>query len=503
MKLHPYQLCRLCDGVVHSRLPRLVRIWLYAAANLLLLLGSFLLGLLWLILPLLLGWNAILVLYLLHRHHAFGATYQRKPRPRDALCETVLIDASLIGQGTRLRAAAQPIDISDSLTLRIGSGALLLGAAMVHTADSLPRADRAAVLSAVQGLNIKPGRLRSHSPTLRRETLENLTVVTVRDGSANRRFYVGAPEEVARCCTQIWEEHPRPLTEHDQTRIADTARYIAQGNCRVLAWATAEEDAAPVFLGMAGVGEDVHLQAIQDIGALRAMGLTVMLDAGTQPETDLDALRTLLELEDHHARPDIHLSPRAIHSSALGIIRRSGESLLEPITLLRQHFRTIEATLRRFALLLGIPLALSLLFGCWPAALLAAALGLYTAIGLGVDLSAPPPRMQTLLGIALTALLAKAFLLTLDPALAGMGGSIITAACTAICALRLCGTAFTLKDQQWKQCLPLPLLPALYALGAVLCTLSAGIALLLPLAFSALLATVIVLLIRWESKICP
>ena len=139
MKLQSYQLCRWCDRAVHDR-----RRWLWLAGNVLLLLLALVSGLAALLLPILLLANAVLALYLLHRHHAFGAVYQRTPRPTDAQCETVLIDAALIGQGTRLRAAAQPIDVADALSLRLGSGALLLGSAMTLTADELPPADRAA-----------------------------------------------------------------------------------------------------------------------------------------------------------------------------------------------------------------------------------------------------------------------------------------------------------------------------------------------------------------------
>lgn len=499
MKLKPYQLCRWCDKATTCRWPR-AALWLYPAANVLMLLLFSLLGLFRFILPVLLAGNALIALYLLHRHHAFGAIYQRKPRPKDALCETVLIDASLIGQGTRLRAAAQPVDVSDSVTLRLGSGALLLGAAMVHTADELPRADMAAVLSAVQGLNIKPSRLRSHSPVLRRETAEDVTVVTVQDGADERRFYMGPFWSVVRLCETIWEKAPRPMTDHDRLRVADTAGYIAQGNCRVLAYATALHEEAPVFLGLCGVGEDVSLNAIQEVAALRAMGLTVMLDPGTQPDTDLDALRSLLELEDHHARADIHLSPRAVHSAALGIVRRTGDSLLEPVTMLRQHFRTIEDTLRHFGAMLGIPMALCLLFGVWPAALMTAGMMLYTAIALGVDLSIPAPRWQTLLGVSAAALLAKAFLLTQPASLALMGGGVIAAAAAAICAARLCGSTFTFKADGWKRCLPLPLAGILYGLAAGLAGLSAGTAMLAPFAFSVLVAAVIVLLLRFEGN---
>ena len=497
MKLQPYQLCRWCDAALQGR-----RRWLCLGAFLLALILSILLGLAGLVLPVLLLAGAVLGLYLLHRHHAFGTAYQRTPCSRDAQCETVLIDASLIGQGTRLRAAAQPFDAAESLSLRLGSGALLLGAAMVLTADELPRADRAALLSAVHSLNIKPGRLRSHNPVLAREQSRDVTVVTVRDGMSQRRYYVGAPDAVAGCCPTVWEGHTRPMTDADRTRIADSARYIAQGNCRVLAWATSLEEEAPVFLGMAGVGEEVHLSAVSDIASLRAMGLTVMLDAGEQPDADLDSLRALLELPEHHARADIHLAPREVGgTSALGVTRLPGDSMAEPVLTLRQRFSTIESTLRRFALMLLLPLLTGLLFACWPAALCATALLLYAAIALGVDGASPPPARQTLLVLAVSAVLARVFLLTQTPALALMGGGILTVCLAAACAVRLSGSAFHLKGPGLKASLPLPTGAGLYAAIALLCALPSGTALLLPLGFTALITAVMALLLLFEHRI--
>ena len=502
MKLRPYQLCRWCDAAVHGR-----RRWLWLAANVLMLLLSAALGLLWLTLPPLLLANAVLGLYLLHRFYAFGAAsgrshvYQRTPRPQDAQCETVLIDASLIGEGTRLRAAAQPIDVAEGLSLRLGSGALLLGAAMTLTADELPPADRSAILSAVQALNIKPDRMRSHNPVLCHEQEGSVAIVIVQEGMSSRRYYLGSPAEVARCCTTLWEEHTRPLTSHDLTRIDDTARYIAQGNCRVLAWATALGEEEATFLGMAGVGESIHLNALAEVSALRAMGLTVMIDPGAQAETDLSSLLDLLELPDHHARADIHLRPKVEDSPALGVTRVIGESLVEPISTLRTHFQSMETTLRRFAGLLWLPLALSLLFASWPSAVASTALMIYTAIALGVDLTRPLPRRQTLLALGAAALLAKAFLLTQSGSLSLMGGGILTVSLAAGCAVRLCGSAFTCKGESRRRCLPLLAAWGVFVLAAVLCVLAEGTALLLPLGFSALISAVMFLLLHDEHMI--
>ncbi|MBQ3157570.1 MAG: hypothetical protein IJB81_11770 [Clostridia bacterium] len=490
MRLLSYQLCRWCDAALHGR-----RKWGWLAANLLLLALSLAAGWLNTLLPPLLLANCTLLLYQLHRHHAFGTAYQRQPRPTDAQCETVLIDATLLGQGTRLRAAAQPIDVADGLSLRLGSGALLLGTAMVMTAEALPAADRAAVLSAVRELNLKPERMRSQYPVLAREAQEEVQIVTVRDGMNERRYYQGSAAALSHLCPAIWEGHTRPLTDRDLARITDTARYIAQGNCRVLAYATALAGEEPVFLGLCGVGEEVDLAAMAEVSSLRAMGLTILLDPAGQPDSDLESLRALLELPDHHARADLHLTTSVTASGALGITRLPGESLTEPIITLRQRFRTIEDTLRRFCVLLGLPLLIALLMGRWHAALLSAILLSFAAIALGVDLTRPLPRKQTLLILLATSLIAKAILLTQPAALAQAAGSILTL-CTALCAvLRLCGPAF-----RWKGLpLLLPIAAAAYVLLTVLTTLEA--ALLLPLGFALLISGVLGVFLLLEAQI--
>ena len=496
MKLKSYQLARWCDAALQGR-----RKWLYPAANVLLLLLAWPLHFLWLMLPALLFVNAVLALYLLHRHHAFGAVYQRTPRPKDALCETVTIDAALIGQGTRLRAAAQPVDVADSLSMRLGSGALLLGAAMTLTADALPPADRAAILSAVHSLNIKPDRMRSHNPVLAREEQGSVTVVTVRDGMNERRYYLGAPMDVAALCPAIWEGSTRPLSDRDKARIADTERYITQANCRVMAWATALNYEQPIFLGMAGVGEDVHISALSDVAELRAMGLTVMLDAD-QADTDLASLRMLLELPDHHARPDIRISPDPITGeSALGVTRVPGESLVEPITQLRLRFRTIEDTLRRFALFLGIALGVAVLSGSTWMPLFITALVLFGAIAIGVDLTAPKLRMPTPVILLLIALLTRLFLLS-QPGMLTLMASGLIALCAAVSAvMRLCGQGFVLKGAGSR--LPLAMLgaSALVALALIVIGVMQGAAVVLPLAFAGLVGAAVFLLIALEDKI--
>ena len=497
MKLQPYQLCRWCDTVLHGR-----RKWLWLGANVLLLAVTALLGGFVPALSLTLLVNAVLGLYLLHRHHAFGAVYQRTPRPQDAQCETILIDAALIGQGTRLRAAAQPIDVADSLSLRLGSGALLLGTAMTLTADELPTPDRAAILSAVRQLNIKPGRMRSHSPVLRREKEDGLTIVTVRDGLQERRYYLGSPEELAARCPSIWEGHPRTMTEQDHLRIADTTRYIAQGGCRVMAWATSLGDESPVFLGVAGVGEAIHLEAMQDIAALRNQGLTIMLAPGDQPDTDLESLRALLELPDHHARADVHLTTHPLADAAvLGITRQPGKSLLEPVAMLRQHFRTIEQTLQRFGLMLLFSLLMALLCGSWLAPVFLTAMLGYTAIVIGVDLASPRPRWPMLLIPCALALASRFFLAGQSESAFLMAGGMIAVTAALAASLRLGGKGISLRGDSRKATLILLIAAGILLLALPIYGVICGGAFLLPLGFALLISAAVFLLTALEHRI--
>lgn len=497
MKLNSYQLSLWCDAAVHGR-----RKWFWLAGNVLLLLLALLLGLIWPVLSALLLANAVLAMYLLHRHHAFGRIYQRKPRPVDAQCETVLIDASLIGHGMRLRAAAQPIDVADGLSLRLGSGALLLGTAMVLTSDEMSPVDRAAILSAVNALNIKPGRLRSHNPVMRREHAKDVTIVTVRDGMNDRHYYLGTPEAVARCCASIWEGHTRPMTEHDLLRISDTARFIAQGDCRVFAWATALENEEPIFLGMGGLGEEIHLPALQDAASLRAMGLTLMLDGGSQSDADLESLRALMELPDHHARADVHLTPNTVQTATtLGITRQPGESLVEPISLLRQRFRIIEGTLRRFGQMLALPLAIGVLAGSGPIPIFLTAMLVAAAIFIGVDLTAPKLRWPTALVCCVLALLTRLFMSSQPLALQTMAGGMIAVA-AAFCAVRrLGGDGFRFSFQVRNPAFWLSASAAAMLLILLATSIGQGLAILLPLGFAILISAVIFLLIAFESRI--
>ncbi len=494
----PYFISSLCDGLIRGR-----RRWFYLAGNLLALLLCLLIpGLRGFLLALTALADCTLALYLTHRHHAFGAEYQRKPRPADAKCETVLIDAALIGQGTRLRAASQPIDVADGLSLRLGSGALLLGTAMVLVSDELPPQDRSALLSAVQALNLRPDRLRSHSPVIAREEAEGVSIVTVRDGMNSRRYYLGAPEALLPHCPAIWEAHTRPMTEQDPLRIMDAARYMERGGCRVLAYATALESEEPIFLGLAGLGEDIHLEALKDAADLRAMGLTLMLEDGDRPEGDADTLRALMELPDHHARADIHLTTRDVAGSALAITRRPGDSLQDPIRQLRGRFSTMENALRRFALALGFCLVLSLFSGVSALPLAVALLLICGALFIGVDLTAPGMRWPVLAASVGLGLVTRLFLGTLGPELARPAGCLLPLAAAMCCLIRLGGQSFSLKGGDRVSLFAVLLGGAMLLAAIVLCLLG-GWKSLLPLCFVLLVSGAVCALLLLGDRLFP
>ena len=474
MKLQPLQLCRWCAFFRTWK-----RLLILPAALLVALLLPGLLRALWLGAVLLTA-TLIAAYRLILRAHPLPAG-QRPPEPKDALCETVLVDAAFIGKGTMLRAASQPVDPSDGLSLRMGSGALLLGAAMTLTADTLREADRLAVYRAVHKLNIVPQRMREHTPILRTAAENGVTTVTVRDGTQERRYVTGPVQAVCALCPRIWENECRSMTEHDHLRIADTARYIAAGQCRVSAYATALGDEELTFLGLVGIGEDVDPRAVADVKALRASGLTVMLTAD-DPEVDVPSLRALLFLDDRHARADIEYSVKPVEGSAgLNIQRRRGDTLTGPIEQLREAFSTAETALRRAALLMGLAI-LCALPGGWPLVLAASAVMAFTALVMDVDCRAALPRSWALAVCLLAALLGHALLGASGDG-AAVGALLLTALASLGAALRLTGLT-TLRAAKarmhtgWKL--------ALVWLAAFALTLPA-----LPLAGASLLAAMV------------
>ncbi len=478
MRSRPLQICRMCAYFTRWRY-----LWFLAAALLAWLLPGLLGNMLW---TALLGALALLALYALLR---YACKLPDSHRPENALAETVLVDASLIGRGTMLRAAAQPVDVAPELSLRLGSGALLLGTAMTLTAGELLEPDRLAIHRAVQKLNIVPERMRSHQPLLSREDAAGVTCIRVRDGAQERCYYAGSAAEVIALCDGIWEGEPRPMTSHDRLRLADTDRYLAQGQCRITAYATCLAGESPIFLGFAAIGEEIDPRARQDIATLRDMGLTVMLRNGNDPEMDAASLRILLGLNDMHARADIHLSDgSAAQASAVLTLRCTRDaSLVEPVRRLRENFAGIERALRRFACM-GCLAFLPCLTTGWTA-LLSMALLLGSVFFLGDRGTSKLPGRNTLILYGSAAFLSLLLLGAAKGTALGCGLLVILASLGA--ALRLCDVR-TLPALAQNQ------RPLLYLLGVagvcLLVSLAVGIVqsvTFLPMLFGVLMGAVL------------
>ncbi|MBQ8200914.1 MAG: hypothetical protein IJZ74_04020 [Clostridia bacterium] len=480
------KLSTLCDWLSRPRR----WLMLLAACLLLALLAAVLPATLWLLLaaPALLA-AALYAVWKMYRFGSFGTVYMRPPRPADALAETVLVDADLVDEGTRVLAAAQPINAQADLSLRMGSGALLLGAAMTLLSDELPGADASAVRAAVTRLNIRPDRMKAHNPILHREQTEEYTAVTVQDGPGERTYYLAQPADLASLCTAIWEDSVRPMTADDRRRIQDAAAYIAQSGCRVIAYATAEGDERPTFLGLCGFGEHIRVEAASELAALKSMGLTVMLREPEDSAIDMPALRRALDVQDMHARADLYLSTgrSAAYPAALTIRALPEHPLGEPIQRMREQFRRAENTLTSFTRLLALALMWCILAGNAFSAVAVTAMLLCGAWFFGVPEKLAPLHRGTAAVTLAGCLLLRLFLSAAVPNAALPAG-------TLLCLLLSCALCGKLHiwDQppQRRQWIPM-------AAAAAALLLAHGLLFGLPLlpAFLVLLCSAILVLV--------
>lgn len=368
-----------------------------------------------------------------------GPNFTRWPTPQDAQAETILIDASLIDEGTHVRCVSQPFNIAAEMSLSLGSGALVMGTAMTLLANELPPADRSAVLSAIRRLNIRSDMMRSRSPILERREEGGATAIVVQDGLQERTYWLGGAAELLAICGTVWDKNVRFITADDRSRLTDAAAYMAAGGCRVLAYATSLNTEKPVFLGLVGLGDGLREEAVSDITTLRAHGLTVLLNEDGATPVDVAFLRRTLELGEMNARADLHLTAAAPSSDprCLTIDPAYGGSLAAPVLLLRSHFAWMEHMLRRFGGTLGLLLALCAVCGSMPTMALIALTLLAAVVSFG-----PPERGMHLHPASAAMMLAgglavRLFTAAVAPAAAPLAGSILCMLLTALAVLRL------------------------------------------------------------------
>ncbi len=488
------KLSTLCHRLSQRR-----RILLLTAAGLLLIPLAFLLpDTLWVLLasPVLL----MAALYLLWQRFSlgqFGAAYQRPPRPADAQAQTVLLDADLLDDGLSVQAVSQPVEPAVALSLRMGSGALLLGTAMTLLSDEVSPAEQTAIHRAVTRLNIHPDRMKAHSPILDRQTMEEYTAITVQDGPNERAYYLAEPAVLARLSSAIWEYGPdakgtRPITPADRSRIQDAAAYMGQSNGRVLAYATAIGDERPTFLGLCALGQHLRMDAVQELSRMKNMGLAVMLRDPEDPAIDTDYLRRTLDIPDVYGHPDLYLSvSRDFPDPATLTIRPlPDQPLTAPIVQLRTQFARAEGILAAFAASLATLLCCCILCGNVLSALGVTALMLLSALLLGLPVRPRLPRRKTIIAALAGSLLLRLFVgAVLPPAALGAGGM--------MCILLALPAALYSEETlpPWERLLPLCGAAAALAL---LCGILSGMTLLTALL--SLLTAALITLLGWVFR---
>jgi len=426
--------------------------------------------------------TAMLLIYLRDLRTIWSNQHLRMPSPRDGQAEIVMVDAALVDRGPAVLSAAQPIAPVAELSMRMGSGALLLGAAMIHLADSLPRADRSALLAAAEQLNLHEAVVRQKNPVLSRRRETGLECVTVRDGADQRSYFAGSVTAVLDNCGAIWDERVRLMSAADRSRIRTTAREMAESCDTVYAFATSQGDEAPVFLGLAAIGDALDHAAIAQLRELRSMGLTLILrDDGTRL-MDVESLRRSLDIPDLHARPDIHLCIANPYPDkhCLAIVRHEDRALAAPVRQLREHFSTMSFMLQRLFGLMGLSFLCCIFAGgvisvpvC--AAILTAA---YLSFGSLTTARAIRPVEAAISGVA--CLLIRLLLNAAAPEAADAAGTCLCLAFTALLSLRL---AVPGKRLDFKALLPMLIAATAALILQMLIAIPVMPSVLLPAAF--------------------
>ena len=422
---------------------------------------------------------AMLLIYRRDLKKLWTEHHLRMPAPRDGHAELVMVDAALVDRGPAVLSAAQPVTPVQELSLRMGSGALLLGSAMVHLSDCLPRAAASALISAAQQMNLRPAALKQKNPVLFSGLEENVHVVTVQDGQEERSYYAGDAEAMLALCSGVWDSQVRLMGAGDRSRIMEAAREMAPHGETVYAFATAQEEEAPIFLGLAAIGDALEPAAIDELRQLRAMGLTLILrDDGTRL-MDVDALRRQLDIPNLHARPDLHLCITNPYPDkhCLAIVRHEDRSLAEPVRQLREHFSRMSFMLGRLWGMLGLCLMCCVLVGgtlSVPActAILTAA---YLAFGSLTSARAVRPLETGVMAAA--CLLVRLLLSSIVPLALDSAGTCLCLAFTALLALRL---ALPVRKPSFKALLPMLTVIAIVIAAQCLMGIS-----LLPAAFAS------------------
>lgn len=339
--------CKFCHWLVSSRR------WLLLCLTMIFTLFTPLFAPLWVYLLLLsahLVCFAMCAIYVRDMRHFITPQHLRLPGPKDASPEILMVDAALVDNGPILLGVAQPYAPVLEMHPSQGEGVRLLASAICMLHTELPHEDAQALLSACRTqLNITPSDLLPLYPVIHRGTESGMMSITIREEEGERTYFVGKAAIVLQACASVWDHEERLLSEEGRTRIRDAALDMSSSGERLFAFATAVGDAAPTFLGMAAVGDDVDLSVAEQLRKLRKDGMTLILRDDHTRHMDVPVLRRNLDIPDLHTRPDIHLCITNPYPDkrTLPIVRHGERNIIKPLEDLKKHFSTLSFMLRR------------------------------------------------------------------------------------------------------------------------------------------------------------
>lgn len=383
--------------------------------------------------------GAMFLIYLRERRELNGIIFLREPSPRDAHAEMVMVDAALLDDGPTLLSVAQPATPQGQLQPG-QSGMLLLGEAMTLLSESLPWPDSTVLLQACEKqLSLHLPEVEKRYTDLHREREDDVFCVHTRTENGERTFLAERWDVLLPRCASILDGTQQRLGADDRTRITQAAAQMADAGQRLYAFAYADGDEAPTFIGMAALGDSIDPVGVAQLRELRHMGATIILrDDGTR-QMDVPVLRRNLGIADLHARPDIHLciTDPFEDRHTLPIIRHDDRRLAQPVKALREHFNAIDHMLTRLSGLMGLCfLCCVLAGGVWsvPCCALVLATG-YLSFGSLISARRIRPLEMIVTGVA--CLLIRLLMNSIAPQAQDAAGTLMCLTLTALLALLL------------------------------------------------------------------
>lgn len=195
-----------------------------------------------------------------------------KARPR-----RVVVDECLMAGERTVTQVCLPLSPEPRLSLRAGSGTLLLAAAMTVMADTVP--DEAALLSLAATLGFTPDKFLRSCPVLTETALGSVPGRIVRDGKGRRAYFLGDPAMLAPLCRRIWDGGDRPMTGEDLQRLP-----CSGGAQYALATAPMDGDTPgeATYLGSLLVEDAPCPAMLAALDTLRSQGMAVITHRGTE-----------------------------------------------------------------------------------------------------------------------------------------------------------------------------------------------------------------------------